>query len=118
MYAVLSEKFVESTQGVNIYHIGKDGLSRFPIPLAAVEEQREIVRRIESAFDWLNKVAHEHTQATRLLDHLDQALLAKAFRGELVPQSPADEPAATLLTRIRAEREGADTPPRKKRARA
>jgi type I restriction enzyme, S subunit len=31
-------------------------------------------------------------------------LLAKAFRGELVAQDPADEPAAVLLNRLRAER--------------
>ena len=32
----------------------------------------------------------------------DTALLAKAFRGELVPQDPSDEPASVLLERIRA----------------
>jgi type I restriction enzyme S subunit len=38
-------------------------------------------------------------------DRLKQATLAKAFRGELVPQDPNDEPAAALLERIRAERQ-------------
>jgi len=44
------------------------------------------------------------TNARKLVDHLDQAVLAKAFRGELVPQDPNDEPASVLLDRIRAER--------------
>ena len=35
---------------------------------------------------------------------LEQSILAKAFRGELVPQNPNDEPASVLLERIRAER--------------
>src|SRR5262249_11937829 len=38
------------------------------------------------------------------LDQLDQAILAKAFRGELVPQGPSDEPASALLARIRERR--------------
>ena len=36
---------------------------------------------------------------------LTQSILAKAFRGELVPQDPNDEPASELLKRIQAERE-------------
>ena len=37
----------------------------------------------------------------------DQSILAKAFRGELVPQDPRDEPASELLARIKAERDAA-----------
>jgi type I restriction enzyme S subunit len=40
-----------------------------------------------------------------LIDHLDQAVMAKAFRGELVPQDPNDEPASVLLERIQAEKQ-------------
>jgi hypothetical protein len=38
------------------------------------------------------------------LDSLDQSILAKAFRGELVPQDPNDEPASVLLARIRQQK--------------
>jgi type I restriction enzyme S subunit len=41
------------------------------------------------------------------LDHLEQSILAKAFRGGLVPQDPSDEPASALLERIRAQRKQA-----------
>ena len=37
------------------------------------------------------------------IDNLPQVLLAKAFRGKLVPQDPDDEPAAVLLEKIRNE---------------
>jgi type I restriction enzyme S subunit len=42
----------------------------------------------------------------------DQSLLATAFRGELVPKDPADEPASVLLDRIRAARAQAGDAPR------
>ena len=78
------------------------------------EERSEIVHRIETAFAWIDRLAAEATSASKLVDKLDQAVLAKAFRGELVPQDPSDEPASVLLDRIRAERAGA---PKAKRGR-
>jgi|HubBroStandDraft_6_1064221.scaffolds.fasta_scaffold478747_2 hypothetical protein len=37
-------------------------------------------------FAWIDRIVDEHDNASRLLPRLDQAILAKAFRGELVPQ--------------------------------
>lgn len=75
-----------------------------PVPICSAYEQREIMRRVDSALMWIDRLASEATSARRLIDRLDQAVLAKAFRGELVPQDPEDEPASVLLDRIRAER--------------
>ncbi len=55
------------------------------------------------------------TVARDRLATLDQSILAKAFRGELVPQDPTDEPASVLLERIRAERAAAGAVPRRGR---
>jgi type I restriction enzyme, S subunit len=52
----------------------------------------------------LYRLASQAAGARALTGRLDQAILAKAFRGELVPQDPADEPAGVLLDRIRAAR--------------
>ena len=57
--------------------------------------------RIETAFAWIDHLASEVINARNLIDHLDRALLAKAFQGKLVPQDPSDEPASGLLERIR-----------------
>ena len=85
-------------------------------PCCQFEEQQEVVARIDRAFSWLDKIATEHARADHLLPKLDQAILAKAFRGELVPQDPNDEPASVLLERIGAERETARNRGRRSRA--
>jgi type I restriction enzyme, S subunit len=54
------------------------------LPKLTRSQQQEIVLRVETAFAWLDRVATEHANASRLLPKLDQAILAKAFRGELV----------------------------------
>jgi type I restriction enzyme S subunit len=75
------------------------------IPLPPIDRQRAVINMLDHAWLWLDKIANEHAHAARLLPKLDQAILAKAFRGELVPQDPNDEPASELLERIKAERE-------------
>jgi type I restriction enzyme, S subunit len=89
-----------------IYKVSQTDLNRVQLAVPPLEEQEEIVRRIEKALNWLKIVEAEEGQATHLLNRLDQANLAKAFRGELVPQDPNDEPASVLLDRIRSSHEG------------
>jgi len=67
-------------------------------------------------FTWIDRLAKEATDARKLIDRHDQAVLAKAFRGELVPQDPNHEPASALLERIRAERASNPKPKRGRRA--
>ena len=94
------------SDGVSQSNINAKKLAAFSFLLPTREEQVEIVRRIKKALDWLSFVGLEQSQAAHLLDHLDEANLAKAFRGELVPQDPNDEPASVLLASIMAERSG------------
>jgi type I restriction enzyme S subunit len=72
---------------------------------ASFEEQQEIVRRTQQFFSLADQLEARLTAARRILERLKPALLAKAFRGELVPQDPGDEPASALLERIRAARQ-------------
>jgi hypothetical protein len=50
------------------------------IPLPTRAEMIEITRRIDAAFNWLDRVTAEHANASRLLPKLDHAILTKAFR--------------------------------------
>ncbi len=88
-------------------------LNKIPVPLPQPDEQRKIVHRIETAFAKIDRLTAEAKKGLKLLGHLDQRILAKAFAGELVPQDPNDEPAETLLARIREARSA--TPKSKRR---
>lgn len=75
---------------------------KFVIP--DLDEQHEIVNRIESLFSYANYCDLNYQKAYAILENLTPIILDKAFRGELVPQDPNDEPASILLERIHTER--------------
>jgi len=105
LYALLAEgdeirRFGKGSTHTTIYFPEVRALH---ICLAPLEEQREIVRRVKAALAWAENIRSEAERAAVLIPNLDQANLAKAFRGELVPQDPTDEPASVLLDRIRGE---------------
>lgn len=98
------EVLKEAVHGATRPRISLKQLKAFTFDLPTIEEQLEIVRCIDSALAWLDRLGIDHAAATRLLPKLDAALIAKAFRGELVPQDPDDEPASVLLARTKAQR--------------
>lgn len=74
------------------------------IQLPSLDEQTEIVRRVEALFAYADRMDARYQTARAQVDELTPALLAKAFRGEIVPQDPNDEPASALLEHIRMQR--------------
>lgn len=97
--------------------VNKDHLNKYPVFVPSIQEQTEIVRRVETLFAFADRLEAHLQSAQTAAERLTPALLAKAFRGELVPQDPNDEPAAELLRRLRAAR-AADTASKPKRGRA
>ncbi|WP_341706321.1 restriction endonuclease subunit S [Halopseudomonas sp.] len=101
------------------YGGGKPGLNlsnikNLMVPCPPIEEQTEIVRRVKQLFAFADQLEARVVAAQERIDKLTQSILAKAFRGELVPQDPNDEPASVLLERIKAQRAAA---PKAKRGR-
>ncbi|MGU5768359.1 restriction endonuclease subunit S [Aeromonas allosaccharophila] len=99
------------------YGGGKPGLNLQNIKdvtfaLPSQEEQTEIVRRVEQLFAYADTIEQQAKAAKERVDNLTQAILAKAFRGELTADWRAANPdlisgdnsAAALLARIQAER--------------
>jgi len=62
---------------------------------------------VETLFAFADRLEARLSNAQTAVDRLTPALLAKAFRGELVPQDPNDEPASELLKRLAAQRDAA-----------
>lgn len=102
--------------GTGLMHIHLKDLRRYAVPIAPLDEQKEIVKRINNHLMALDNIKLTLENIVKSHNQLDQSILAKAFRGELVPQDPNDEPASILLERIRAERTKLETKTAKKSA--
>ncbi|WP_425512404.1 restriction endonuclease subunit S [Xanthomonas arboricola] len=108
------EKIKSATTSVAAIY--QKSLMKEQLPLPPVMQQREIVRRVEKLFAYADQLETKVAAAKQRIDALTQSLLAKAFRGELVPQDPTDEPASVLLERIRTQRAATPKPKRGRKA--
>lgn len=92
--------------------VNKKFLELYPIFLPSLEEQTEIVRRVEQLFTYADQIEQRVKDAQTRVNSLTQSILAKAFRGELTAEWREQNPdlisgensAAALLDRIKAER--------------
>ena len=102
--------FVKSTSGQKGIS-GKD-LKSVLVNLPSFEEQKEIVRRVEELFAFADQIEQRVKSAQQRVNHLTQAILAKAFRGELTAEWREQNPdlisgensAVALLAQIKADR--------------
>ncbi|MFC9236868.1 restriction endonuclease subunit S [Streptomyces decoyicus] len=100
----------------NIAHLSSKRLKAVEFPIPPMETQKELVQRCDELLSGVEAMGREVERAIRRSDTLRSSLLRKAFSGNLLPQNPADEPAATLLARIAAERNAAKPARKAKRA--
>lgn len=107
-YLLKSDYIVKQAQAVATGTAQKTvslkNLRNFNVSVPPLEEQTEIVRLVDKHFSLADTLETHLKNAKAKVDNLTQSILAKAFKGELVPQDPNDEPADKLLERIKAAR--------------
>ena len=101
----VSGTFSRVAGGVGINHLSAFKFARTMLPVCSLSEQQVIVRRLEERFASIELQEREIDAALKHAYTLRQAILNKAFSGQLVPEDPSDEPASVVLDRIRAARE-------------
>ncbi|HBQ07546.1 MAG TPA: type I restriction endonuclease subunit S [Halomonas sp.] len=100
------------SDGVSQSNINAKKLAAYPLSCPPIEEQTEIVRRVDQLFAHADRIEQQVNNALARINNLAQSILAKAFRGELTEQWRKDNPelitgensAEALLDRIKAER--------------
>jgi type I restriction enzyme S subunit len=91
----------EEIHGATRPRVNTTQLRELEVRTCSVPEQREIVRRVDALLKIADRVEARYQEVKSRVDSLTQSILTKAFRGELVPQDPNDEPAEKLLERMR-----------------
>jgi len=105
-----SQNLNQLSAGTGQPYVSQEILGPIETPVVSLAEQHEIVCRVESLFALADQIEARYTKVKAYVDQLTPALLAKAFRGELVPQDPNDEPAEKLLERIAASSDKLKSP--------
>ncbi len=115
-YAMQSKPFrndvLSISAGVAQQKVNLTKFRKLTLPLPSIEEQTEIVRRVDQLFAYADRIEQQINNALERVNNLTQSILAKAFRGELTEQWRKDNPelisgdnsAEALLERIKAER--------------
>jgi type I restriction enzyme S subunit len=96
-------------QTTNLASIALSAVKSAPILIAPRVMQDRIVAAVKGSFEELDEAEAALERARESVAQLRVSLLQTGFAGRLVPQDPADEPAAALLARLRA------TPPAPRR---
>ena len=100
----LNERVRADASATTLPILNKSKFSELPFVLFSLPEQHELVRLVEERFVATERSEREIDSALNLAEMLRQSILKNAFSGQLIPQDPDDEPASSLLERIKAEK--------------
>jgi len=96
------EALDDAVHGATRPRINLGQLKEISFDLPSLYEQDEIIRRSGALLDLADALELRLAAVRRHVDRLLPSALGKAFRGELVPQDPNDEPASNFLVRLRS----------------
>lgn len=103
-YFMNTEKFifytVSNSKGINLPRISEKEVSGILVNVPTLSEQSEIVRIIDDLLAKEQQVKELAENAITKIDIIKKSILARAFRGELGTNNPADESAVELLKRV------------------
>lgn len=112
---IAKEFLIKNSHGGTMDVLNLGILKLLPIPIPSLAEQQEIVTRVESLFAKADAIEARYQTLKTKIDRLPQAILHKAFKGELVAQLPTDGDAKDLLAEIIQLKEEAKSKKGKKR---
>lgn len=96
-----NNKLEQLFTGTTIKHLTGRSFSTYTILIPDTKEQQEIVRRVENLFAKADAIEQQYKTLKASIDSLPQALLHKAFKGELTEQLASDGDAMELLEEIK-----------------
>lgn len=100
----LTQQWIQSENyGGTREALTKTMILEYKVSHPSIKEQKEIVSQVEYLFSLADTLEDKIEAANKRVNKLTQSILNKAFKGELVPQDPNDEPAEELLKRIKDE---------------
>ncbi len=113
IYLAYALKFQKSwlernATSTTVRYLNKTNCNSVPIPLCSKDEQEIIANRINLLFAMCQRIELTLEMLEIRLNRLRMAILRAAFRGELMPQDPNDEPAQALVSKIQRKMEVAD----------
>jgi type I restriction enzyme, S subunit len=109
--------FQQAAQGIagSMPKIDQDDVRGLEVPVPPLNEQRAVVDVVARDSTLAHAVKAAAAEALQRSRSLRRSVLAHAYRGELIPQDPDDEPASVLVEQIAVERASAPKPPRRRR---
>ena len=97
---ICKRQFDEHLTGIGVPNLHLRDIKEVEIPLPSLAEQKEIARIIDAMSEKWNEAKASAEKVIDRVDTMKKSILARAFRGELGTNDPADESAEELLKRI------------------